>query len=212
MAFNFITPNLMVQVQSRGLKALGLDISVERLCAEMEDLYNTARQRGYIEKTYVGVIPEDLPICVISNRDSREIMDRYGIPETGRQVAAAVAPGIDDRYPLVLLLAEEYMWFKTVIDHEVVHYHQFNNGHLVTTSDGRICWTKPGEEYSIDALADAVKTHGLSREGDDFLWHELQKPWELEAYALSTPEWEMRHSFSERCQRKISEFLERKGL
>lgn len=207
MAFNFITPNLMVQAQSQGLKTLGLDIDVERLCMEMEGLYNTPRQREYVEKTYDGVIPEDLPICVINDRDSKEIMGRYGIPETGRQIAAAVAPGIDDRYPLVLLLVEEYMRDKTVINHEVVHYHQFTKGHLVYTPDGRVCWTKPNEECSIDALADAVKAHGFSRGGDDFLWHELQKPWELEAYALTTSKSVMKYSFSERCRKRIEEFL-----
>lgn len=212
MAFNFIIPNLMVQAQAKGMKALGLKVDVEEVCREMESLYNTPRQREYLELAYAGIIPADLPICIINEADSSSVCRRYGIPESGREIAAAVAPGLDTRYPLVLLLVEEHMTKLSVIKHELVHYQQFKDGRLTSDSGGgRISWTVPGQEYSIDTAEDAVKCWWMPKEGDNFLWHELHKPWELEAYALTTPANIVRENFSERCQRKIGEFLERRN-
>ncbi len=213
MAINFIIPDLMLQAQTKGLKALGLDIDAEEICKEMEALYNTSRQRSVVEGLYAGVIPPDLPVCIINEADSGAICRRYGIPEGGRSVAAAVVPGLDSRHQMVLLLIEEYMMDRQTVNHELVHYRQIKEGRLVTHPGGGLfSWTVPGEEYTIDSAEDAVYTFHLPKGGDDFLWHELQKPWELEAYALTTPANIVREKFSERCQRKIREFLERRGL
>ena len=213
MAINFIVPNLMLQAIGQGFQALGLKVDAEGICKEMESLYNTQTQREFVERLYAGVIPDDLPVCVVNNADSIAICRRYGIPEGGRTVAAAVAPGLDSRHQLVLLLTEEYMRDRQTVSHELVHYRQIKEGRLVTHPGGGLfSWTVPGEEYTIDSTEDAVSTFRLPKGGDDFLWHELQKPWELEAYALTTPANIVREKFSERCQRKIREFLERRGL
>ena len=213
MAINFIVPDLMMQAQTKGLKALGLVVDVEGICGEMERLYNTPKQREVVERNYKSLIPEDLAVCVINNADSTAICRRYRIPEGGRQVAAAIAPGLDSRYQMVLILIEEYLGDSHTIGHEVVHYHQIKEGRLVSSpGGGRLSWTVPGEEYTVDTKKDMVTTFNLPKGGDDFLWHELQKPWEVEAYALTTPAHIVRENFSERCQRKIREFLERRGL
>ena len=213
MAINFIIPNLMVQAQTKGIQALGLNLDVGKICREAEGLYNTPKQRGTVEGLYTGIIPEDLPVCVLSEADSNALCRKYGIPEGGRSMAAAVAPGLDSRHQMVLLLVEEYLGHAHTVRHEVVHYTQIKEGRLVSSQGGgRLSWTVPGEEFSVDTAEDMVTTFNLPKGGDHFLWHELQKPWEVEAYALTTPTHIVRENFSERCQRKIREFLERRGL
>ena len=213
MAINFIVPDLMMQAQSKGLQVLGLDVDVGKICREAEGLYNTPKQRGVVEGLYTGIIPEDLPVCVLSEADSNALCRKYGIPEGGRRMGAAVAPGLDSRHKMVLLLVEEYLKHPHTIRHEVVHYHQIKEGRLVSSpGGGGLSWTVPGEEYTMDTAEDMVIAFNLPKGGDHFLWHELQKPWEVEAYALTTPNHIVRENFSERCQRKIIEFLERRGL
>lgn len=204
MAFNFIIPNLFKHSQMKGLAALGVTVvRFDEMHQEFEALANTDAQKLMVESLYGGVIPQELPICVLSERDGNMLSRKYGLPETQPgSTVAAIGLGLDTNHHQVLLLTEEYLDHTAVVRHELIHYRQVKDGLLRYTEDGTARWSKPGEEYTINCAQDLVKKHSL-KTFEELMWHELHKPWELEAYALTSD----LSMFSTRCLRLVHKYL-----
>ena len=206
MAINFITPDLLLSRQAAGIKAMGyVHVDVGQMCEDMQEVFNTPRQMAAVEKHLAKYIPTELPVCVSSVEDSRRLCLKHHIPDTSN-MAGAVAFNLDTRYPAVLLLMEEYVGDLTVIKHELVHYRQFTDGYLEYSETGDINWLKPGEEQSINGTEDMIKRNRIATSKWDLLAHELTKPWELEAYATTTPR-HVRQTFPEHCQKVMERYL-----
>lgn len=208
MIFNFIIPDLFQQSQKKAVAALGITgVRFDEMHAEFESLANTDIQRRKVERLYADVIPHELPVCVLSERDGKMLCKKYGLPSDNNMTVAAIGLGLDTRYSQVLLLTEEYLDRSSLIHHELIHYRQVVDGHLRYDEGGTVSWTKPGQQVTINCTEDLVKKHSLKTH-EELLWHELHKPWELEAYAMSTPSYEL-WQFSGRCQKLMKDFLAR---
>lgn len=183
---NFITPNKLLRAMALSVKALGLELDLPAFCADVETTLNSAGNMRAAEKLVGEYIPDDLAVCVSSCRASNDICRKYGIPVSEVATAAAIALDLDSRYKAVLILSAEYMHDINVIKHELVHWNQVKSGDLVH-SDSYITWARPGEFFQVSVSEDIVNKRRFGDDIDSYLYYELSKPWEAEAYALTTP-------------------------
>lgn len=204
---NFVKPDRFVEELRKGFLALGVSADPVKAGEEFLSISNLPHQRELVERLYGRLIPKGLPVTVSSIADQRKLFAKYALPDTGGTIAAAIAPGIDSRHELVLVLTEEYLTKGScVLAHELVHWRQFEDGYLTHGPEG-MSWIKGEEEFTLDPQEDLIEKHRLARfGGDDLLWYEMNKPWELEAYATTTPR-HIRLEWSKRCCDKAERYL-----
>lgn len=206
MSIDFIIPNLIEEKLEKGLRVTGYNnIDFDSLKREMRTLFNKENQKRDVEKLYSNLIPTELAVCIASTRESNELLKRHGVRIDSVELGAGV--GIDlDSEKIVLLLTEEHYHNTTIIQHELVHYEQIKKGYLVYNGDESISWTKPGEEMTINVNEDLLKRKEFT-DIQEYLAYEFQKPWELEAYALTMTRWD-KVNLSEENKRRIDEYLQ----
>lgn len=126
-----------------------------------------------------------VPLCSILHA---EIAKEFDIPVT-KNVAAAVIPnnlGLD----LMFVDIQEFHSFnfmaKPILEHELVHIFQMRRGDLEWVEGGNVRWngfnpkTLNMEEANCNFFLNLSQKEIISKEI-------LEKPWECEAYALTTP-------------------------
>lgn len=204
MAINFILPNLLMQTMKMMLPA-GIVIHEEEFVADIIEAINTPAAKAYMSK-YERVIPADLPVFVINNQIEKAVLAKHGIEPSGVEMGGAMVMGIDSRHETALMIYEDHLDKEFIVRHEVVHYHQVVRGDLTYKTDGDIEWRKPGQQMSLNAIKSLQDREWLQYNPEKLLLNELKKPWEIEAYALTTPQ-EFVDEWPLSCKTLIKEYL-----
>lgn len=157
-----------------------------------------------------AVALEGVHMVVTCGTQARAIARKHGLPEMAH-MAAAVIPnqlGID-------LMMVDHVYFnrftsegEMILAHELVHVHQSRRGDLEFVEGGSIKWNG----WSQTALT--LEEHNESFVGHksdmDIISNEiLTKPWECEAYALTTPVARWTELFSEEAIQYIMANLDK---
>lgn len=148
-------------------------------------------------------------VDVILGHDTinRVVANAHGLPVNEVVLGAMVIPGPTERKLMMVnveVFYEEPETSRSILEHEIVHLEQIDRGDLILEHDGTIVWNgwNPMTMSAMEVAKNALS--GL--EGRDYISEEiLTKPWETEAYALTTPMKLWKDVLSERAMEHIAD-------
>jgi hypothetical protein len=177
---------------NRGIAPLGHKVS-EAQWATLSALFNTSSAKAALESSVACPRLVGIPVLTYSHVELDAAWAEMGMPTLALGGAmAGILPNGDSRHGNVLFLPTEMADDLMIIDHELLHLKQVREGRL-SFSDGVSSWRENGEvTFSIteeEQIAFNATVLQMSPEEGMMakLRHEFSKPWEREAYGMTTP-------------------------